>query len=67
MEVNTRDQDCAVTACIGPCPRHADPAGAGPGAPPTMEASARRMLAVSCAYLCGGTLCQALPPSGRAA
>lgn len=61
------EQNCGATACIGQCSKQADLAGAGSGTPPTIQASARRMLAISSAYLFGGTVCQAAPPSRRPA
>lgn len=54
------DKDGGVTAGAEQRP---GAAGAWPATPPTFAESARRMLAISRAYLCDGAAGQAAPPA----
>jgi hypothetical protein len=65
MEMKAAEKYCGVTAHIKKCPRHGDNGSAWQVRPLTMKDSARRMLAISCAYLCGETDCNSVLRSHR--
>jgi hypothetical protein len=65
MEMKAIENYCGVTADIQKCPRHADIESAWQVRPLTIKDSARRMLAISCAHLCGETDCNSVLRSHR--